>query len=136
MDVLIQTQAEAGRKSLGCVGCHSDTDQPTMHTSKNVQVGCVDCHGGSPEVMLPPGVVRGTGAYDDVLHKAHVQPRFPDAWAGADGKYSSANPQRSYTLLNEKIRPFLTLHQSRRSPRRAPGLRCIRAKSRRWSAVR
>ncbi len=26
-----QTQEEAGRKSAGCVSCHTQNDQPTMH---------------------------------------------------------------------------------------------------------
>ncbi len=107
MDILIQTQAEADRKSVGCVRCHSDTDQPTMHASKTLRLGCADCHGGSPEILLPTGVAQGTRPYQDVLRKAHIQPRFPDAWKGADGRYSSANPKQSYTLLNDEDPRFV-----------------------------
>ena len=107
MDVLLQTEAEVNKKSAGCISCHSDTDQPTMHSSKDVKLGCTDCHGGSPETVLPPGVKQGTSAYENVLSKAHVQPRFPDAWKGADGKRSSANPKQSYTLLNEEDPRFV-----------------------------
>ena len=101
-DIMAQAQEEVERKSVGCVGCHGQTDAPSMHLSKVVRLGCADCHGGSPEIAIQPGVMPGTPAYEDALLKAHVQPRFPDAWKGTDGKLSSANPQQSYTLLNKE----------------------------------
>jgi hypothetical protein len=107
MDVIIQTQADAERKSVGCVSCHGQTDQPTMHSEKTVHLGCVDCHGGSPEVLLPQGAQQGTRAYQEAERKAHVEPRYPDAWAGPDGKYSSANPKQSYTILNVEDPRFI-----------------------------
>src|SRR5678816_3340539 len=45
-DLSKQTQADADRKSAGCVTCHTQTDSPTMHTATTVKLGCVDCHGG------------------------------------------------------------------------------------------
>ncbi len=105
--VLIQTQQEMERKSAGCVSCHTATDEPTMHVSKVVKLGCADCHGGSPEIFVPAGVTRGARAYDDVMNKAHVQPRYPKAWQDASGRYSSANPQGSYTLLNKEDPAFV-----------------------------
>ena len=107
MAVLIQTQQEADRKSAGCVSCHTATDEPTMHVSKTVMLGCTDCHGGSPEIVLPTGVAKGTRAYDDLTNKAHVQPRYPKVWRGADGRYSSANPKGSYTLLSKEDPAFV-----------------------------
>src|SRR5207244_5186313 len=52
-----------------------------------LHLGCCDCHGGDP------------AASDK--DKAHVAPRFPDAW------YSTANPVRSYTLLNHEAPEFI-----------------------------
>ena len=107
MAVLIQTQQDMDRKSAGCVSCHTATDEPTMHVSKTVKLGCTDCHGGSPEILLPTGVVAGTPAYDNVMNKAHVQPRDPKAWWGPGGRHSSANPKGSYTLLNKEDPAFV-----------------------------
>src|SRR4030095_223455 len=42
-----------------------------------------------------------------VKKKAHVLPRFPAEWQGVDGKYSAANPARSYTLLNRESPEFI-----------------------------
>lgn len=67
-----------------------------MHIAKTVKLGCIDCHGGRVEVALPAGAEKGSPAYEEAKRQAHVQPRFPDAWK------SSANPVRSYTLLNNE----------------------------------
>src|SRR5262249_26433998 len=75
-----QTAEEAASKSVGCLHCHQGAPDP--HYKDTVRLGCVDCHGGAPT----------TTAKD----KAHVAPRFPQAWP------SSANPVRSYTLLNHE----------------------------------
>lgn len=42
-------------------------------------------------------------AYQSALDQAHVQPLYPEAWHYP----SSANPERSYTLLNEESREFV-----------------------------
>src|SRR5262249_52205156 len=55
--------------------------------SKNVRLGCVDCHGGN-----------GCATTKDA---AHVHPRFPEAWP------SSANPERTYALLNLESPDFV-----------------------------
>src|SRR5260370_9153244 len=50
-----QSQAEADRKSSGCVSCHTSTHQPTMHPTKTDHLGCAACpHGNSP--VSPPFV--------------------------------------------------------------------------------
>ena len=72
-------------KSVGCVNCHAGQHDP--HAKETVRLGCTDCHGGDAQ----------TG---DKM-RAHVQPRFPEAWPG------SANPQRSYTLLNREAPEFV-----------------------------
>ena len=54
---------------------------------KDRQPRCIDCHGGDATAT-------------DKSH-AHIHPRFPDAWR------SSANPVRSYTLLNHESPEFI-----------------------------
>jgi hypothetical protein len=76
-----QPQAEADRKSRGCLECHAGVEP--MHVSKNVVLGCTDCHGGS----ATPGLTQ---------FKAHVQPRNSVFWQ------SSANPNDSAVLLNHE----------------------------------
>ena len=41
----------AEAKSAGCVSCHTDSDQKTMHSSPAVVLGCVDCHGGNAAIV-------------------------------------------------------------------------------------
>ena len=106
-DVITQTPEEASRKSAGCVSCHTQTDAPTMHRSGLVQLGCADCHGGSPDVMAPKDAASDSAAYQEALRRAHVQPRYPEAWRGTDGRLSSANPPQSYTLLNREAPAFV-----------------------------
>ncbi|MCA9264932.1 MAG: hypothetical protein KDA60_13825, partial [Planctomycetales bacterium] len=58
-----------------------------MHISTTVHLGCVDCHGGNADCVDK--------------QSAHVASRFPDAWS------TSANPVRSYTLLNHESPDFI-----------------------------
>ncbi|MBL8703475.1 MAG: hypothetical protein JNM30_01460, partial [Rhodospirillales bacterium] len=99
----VQTPAEAAAKTQGCMTCHTATDSQTMHISEGVVLGCTDCHGGDPTVRVPAGAKKGDPAYFGAQNKAHVLPRFPMAW-----KYpSSANPERSYTLLNREAPEYV-----------------------------
>ncbi len=99
----VQTQAEADAKTQGCMTCHTATDSQTMHISEGVVLGCTDCHGGDPTVRVQAGAKKGDPAYLEAQNKAHVLPRFPMAW-----KYpSSANPERSYTLLNREAPEYV-----------------------------
>src|SRR5687767_447724 len=41
----------AEAKSAGCVSCHVESDQKTMHSSPAVVLGCVDCHGGNAAIQ-------------------------------------------------------------------------------------
>jgi len=102
-----QTEVEMQAKSTGCLSCHSPTDQPTMHQSSAVQLGCTDCHGGDPTQSRPlvsgePDAL-GSAQYIATLERAHVLPRYPKAWHYP----SSANPERTYTLLNRESREFI-----------------------------
>jgi hypothetical protein len=79
-DLSKQTAEMAEQKSFGCVQCHHGAHDP--HGKTTVRLGCVDCHGGDPTTAD-----RG---------RAHVWPQHPDAWR------TSANPVRTYTLLNHE----------------------------------
>lgn len=80
-----QSKADVEAKSWGCVQCHAGVGD--MHNKETVALGCVDCHGGD--------------ASTTEKHLAHVHPKNPEAWT------SSANPVRSYTLLNHESPEFI-----------------------------
>ena len=98
-----ETQEQAGAKSAGCTSCHTASDQPTMHPTKAVVLGCADCHGGDPTAALSAGIGKDDPRYRTVRDQAHVLPRYPAAWRWP----SSANPQRSYTLLNREAPEYI-----------------------------
>ncbi|MDB5725767.1 MAG: hypothetical protein JWQ16_2521, partial [Novosphingobium sp.] len=98
-----QDWSEAKPKSDGCVSCHTDSDQKTMHASQAVVLGCADCHGGDAKVFVQPGLKPTDAAYVATRDKAHVLPRYPEAWHWP----SSANPKRSYTLLNREAPEYV-----------------------------
>ncbi len=93
-----QTQAEALQKSAGCQSCHTDSDRKTMHVTPAVVLGCTDCHGGQANVFRP----ENDSGYDAARDAAHVQPLYPETWHYP----SSANPERTYTLLNKESPEF------------------------------
>jgi len=98
-----ETAEEATARSAGCMSCHTSTDRSSMHDSAAVTLGCTDCHGGNAQVFAATSFVRDQVAYRKAFDRAHVAPRFPSEW-----KYpSSANPQRSYTLLNREDPAFI-----------------------------
>lgn len=84
-DLQRQTREQAAAKSQGCIQCHENATD--MHSKDTVKLGCTDCHGGNPDTADKA--------------QAHVHPRFRDAWP------SSANPVRSYTLLNHESPEFI-----------------------------
>lgn len=98
-----QTWAEADAKSAGCQSCHTATEHRTMHASPAVVLGCTDCHGGDASVHVEPGLGREAPAYLATLARAHVLPRFPKTWNWP----SSANPKRTYALLNNEAPEFV-----------------------------
>jgi hypothetical protein len=91
-----QEWVSADSKSAGCVSCHTDTDRKTMHSSPAVVLGCVDCHGGNAAIVGDSSLGHDDPRYVAARDKAHVLPKYPKAWHWP----SSANPKRSYTLLN------------------------------------
>jgi hypothetical protein len=98
-----QTDESVRQKSAGCLTCHTQTDQSTMHMNPAVKLGCTDCHGGNSGASVEQSVTRGSKAYTQVFETAHVLPRFPKAWHYP----SSANPERTYTLLNRESPEFV-----------------------------
>lgn len=121
-----QSWAQADAKTEGCMSCHTDSDAKTMHVSPAVVLGCTDCHGGDATVWAPEGVsakpVKAHGEHHDdheheghgagysyepaylaAMEKAHVLPRYPIAWSYP----SSANPERTYALLNREAPEFI-----------------------------
>ena len=93
----------ATAKSASCIGCHSASDAKSMHRSEAVVLGCVDCHGGNPGIAVPANFKKDDPHYDEVRDRAHVLPRFPHSWNFP----SSANPERSYTLLNREAPEYI-----------------------------
>ncbi len=100
-----QSEADVRAKSEGCYSCHTRTDQPSMHTTPAVRLGCTDCHGGdatSPAAFGKPELGYKNPYNLAAMKLAHPQPTLPGAWHG-----SSANPERSYTLLNKESPEFI-----------------------------
>jgi LVIVD repeat len=100
-----QSAESMAAKSEGCVSCHTESDQKTMHASTAVRLGCTDCHGGNPSVHNPVdgSVASKDPTYVAAKEQAHVLPKFPEAWHYP----SSANPERTYTLLNKESNEFI-----------------------------
>lgn len=96
-----QSQAEADKKSAGCMSCHTASDSHTMHDNPGVVLGCSDCHGGNASVMKPEHSAyrqENAAAYRAAMDAAHVLPRDEKFW-----RYpSSANPPDSYARLNKE----------------------------------
>ena len=97
-----QSTEEVTRKSAGCLGCHEATESATMHPNAAVALGCTDCHGGDATVTRGTQPKTSPG-YTAARDRAHVMPKFPAEWSYP----SSANPQRSYTLLNRESPDFV-----------------------------
>ena len=98
-----QTAEQVAAKSDGCYSCHTKTDEPSMHATPAVMLGCVDCHGGDASVRGDPSHGFEDAAYVAARDKAHVLPRYPGSWHYP----SSANPKRTYTLLNREAPEFV-----------------------------
>jgi hypothetical protein len=89
--LLLQSQADADRRSAGCLTCHTATDSPTMHATGTVRLGCTDCHGGNSDARIAPDIGQNSAAYAEAKKQAHPQP------SGSKDAHSSANPERAYT---------------------------------------
>ena len=98
-----QSVEQAEAKSAGCTSCHTKSDAATMHVSPAVRLGCTDCHGGDAGIRGDPALAHNHPAYVAAREAAHVLPRYPQSWHYP----SSANPKRSYTLLNREAPEFV-----------------------------
>jgi len=98
-----QGTADVERKSAGCVSCHIDNDLPSMHANPAVKIGCIDCHGGDSSVTRTASMESGSPEYVAATERAHILPLYPNSWEYP----SSANPERTYTLLNKESRDFI-----------------------------
>ncbi|HKB40241.1 MAG TPA: cytochrome c3 family protein, partial [Gemmataceae bacterium] len=92
VDLMKQTQPEADAKSAACVNCHRGVGD--MHDKNTVHLGCVDCHGSNGHLDFPP--VK-PGDYCPAAPPS----RNPHVFA------TSANPVRSYTVLNHENADFI-----------------------------
>ncbi len=98
-----QSAEDVARKSTGCMSCHTETDNRSMHSSPAVRLGCTDCHGGNSSVSVSASTARGMAQYESAMESAHVLPRYPESWHYP----SSANRERAYTLLNRESPEFV-----------------------------
>lgn len=96
-----RTSEQVARSSVGCITCHvlSAPDAASMHKSP-ILAGCVDCHGGDATAMRSPAIAVGSGEFDKIKRKAHVQPRL-DIWK------TSANPAGQWYRSNEESAEFI-----------------------------
>ena len=101
---IYQSREDVAARSASCLGCHTATDAPSMHRAgADIRLGCADCHGGDARVAIPEGLAPDAPAYAELRDLAHVLPRYPESW-----RYpSSANPKRSYALLNREAPEFV-----------------------------
>src|SRR5690606_38712250 len=97
-----QSEAEMMAKSEGCYSCHVRTDRPTMHATPAVRLSCTDCHGGDAREFGDPKLGYEDPSNKAVMKRAHPQPTLPGAWGE-----TSANPKRSYTLLNKEAPEYI-----------------------------
>ncbi len=97
VDLNKQSAGEVDAKSSNCLQCHEQAKDP--HYKSTVHIGCTDCHGandmGLKGCTFPPRVPGQRGC------PAAPPSRNPEAWI------SSANPVRSYTLLNHESPDFI-----------------------------
>ncbi|MGJ8537308.1 MAG: hypothetical protein ACSHW2_09155, partial [Parasphingopyxis sp.] len=119
-----QDEAAVLQKSSGCLTCHAYRnedgtliedhesrataeyiDRMSMHSTPAVNLGCTDCHGGNWREARPETVPDDPEdpAYLAIQYRAHVLPLYPDSWHFP----SSANPNRSYTLLSRESPEYI-----------------------------
>ena len=98
-----QPLTDVDKKSIGCIGCHTETDRLSMHDNPAVKLGCTDCHGGDASQIPERGLARLEFEYKRLRDLAHVLPKYPEEW----NYPHSAKPQRSYTLLNRESPEYI-----------------------------
>lgn len=118
-------------RSIGCISCHGQTDDPDMHAGRELAISCVDCHGGDGSILSnrsspgrPEGLYQAdasseTQEYVRLMRRAHVLPRNEQAWYGddlTDGRRFGSNPPKHGTLAtrsrNPRVSGALMNHES------------------------
>lgn len=98
-------------KAKGCLSCHEGSESMHQATSDHqLGIGCVDCHGGDANLEITAGDTKGSDSYNKIKDKAHIQPRFPEAWGKSKPQKdsdSSRNPERTNALLNRESPEFI-----------------------------
>ncbi len=72
-----QSREQMNSKNIGCVSCHTESDQKTMHASVAVNLACVDCHGGDNTVAIEVGTTRENPLYIEIMNHAHISAKLP-----------------------------------------------------------
>ena len=94
----------------GCKSCHQGVEPSHVNIKgqEDPVISCVYCHGGKGDVKAPAGEQMGATGYEKAKNEAHVQPKYPKKWQDAKTKkQTSANPVRSYELLNQEDPKFI-----------------------------
>ena len=97
-----QSQADADKKSAGCVTCHTASDRHTMHANPAVVLGCTDCHGGNATIEKITGSEydskdeKAHRDYLSAMSKAHVLPRYPDLTWPSDMYLEGSDQHRGW----------------------------------------
>ena len=115
--LLLQSQAEADRKSAGCITCHTATDSATMHRTGTVRLGCTDCHGGNPEIRLTADAPKDSAQY------AQAKARSPSPTEEPGQCPQLRQPDASLHPVAQRRLELHSLRQPRRPARRRKNLR-------------
>jgi len=101
LDLNKQSDEEIKAKSNNCIACHENSKDP--HCKSTVRLGCTDCHGGNPNITRNDD---GTGFPERDANAARSCPAAPPAKKPGAWR-NSANPVRSYTLLNQESPDYI-----------------------------
>jgi hypothetical protein len=96
-----QSDEDVVAKSASCVNCHRNAHDP--HEKETVRLGCTDCHGGNTAQVGKVGLEQYPPRQAGQARRCPAAPpaKNPGAWR------SSANPIRSYTLLNHESPDYI-----------------------------
>lgn len=87
-----QSEEMVRAKSDGCMSCHTETDEESMHNVPGINLGCVDCHGGDSSIFLPAGVERSK----------YAGSHGGDSHGDADGSHGDDHEGDSYATSDHK----------------------------------
>lgn len=101
VDLNKQTDGDVAFKSESCKTCHTNSHDP--HYKTTVHLGCTDCHGGDCKVNAAthPKALAPRKPFEPRPCPAAPANMNPNVWR------NSANPIRSYTVLNHEKPEFI-----------------------------